>query len=135
MDGSFVQARILPKCAGDDDRIKPDRFPPCRLIAPAMEDPMVGAAERNRELVADPAAQRPRLRKSQVMGVRWPASAQEARLRGYELEVRTITIAARFAQREDALIDVPGNGIVHTLFEPGTYSSGSDVVRGGNRRR
>jgi hypothetical protein len=63
----------------------------------------MGAAEGNHELVADPAAERPRLGESQVVGVRRPASTQQTRLRGYKFQVRTVTIAARFAEREGAL--------------------------------
>ncbi len=76
---------------------------------------MVGPAKGYRELIADPTAQRARLRKSQVMSVRRPASAQQAWLRGHELQVRSIAVAARFAQCERAFVDVPGNGIVHPL--------------------
>jgi hypothetical protein len=91
---------VLPKLLGSGDRINFELFPPCRFVSPAMKDKMVRTAERDRKLVADPAAQRSRLRESQVMSVRWPPSAQQARLRGYELEVRAIAVAARFAQRE-----------------------------------
>jgi hypothetical protein len=40
-----------------------------------MEDTMVDTTKRNRELVADPPAQRPRLCKSQMVGVGRSASA------------------------------------------------------------
>jgi hypothetical protein len=79
----------------------------------------VGPAERNHELVADPTAQRPRLGKSQVVGVRRPASTQEAGLRGYELQVRTIAVAPRFAQGEGAFIDMPSDGIAHATLGQG----------------
>jgi hypothetical protein len=77
---------------------------------------MVDTTKRNRELVADPPAQRPRLCKSQMVGVGRPAPAQQARLRCHELQMRTIAIAARFTQRESAFINRPGNGIVHAVF-------------------
>src|SRR5208337_2421382 len=96
-----------------------------------MEDSMVGAAEGYRELVADPAAQCARLRKSQMMGVRRPASAHEARLRCYELQVRPITIAARFAQRESAFVNVQRKGIVHTQFKPDASIRRSDFDTSG----
>ena len=82
---------------------------------------MVDTTKRNRELVADPAAQRPRLCKPQMMGVGRSASAQQARLRCHELQVRAIAIAARFAQRKSAFIDMPGNGVVHAVFRRGAY--------------
>src|ERR1700704_5846847 len=81
-----------------------------------MEGAMMGAAEWNRELVADPTPQGPRLHEPQVMGVRRAPSAHKAGLRSNELEVRTVAVAARFAQWERALVDVPGSGIVHPLF-------------------
>jgi hypothetical protein len=87
-----------------------------------MKDSMVGPAERNRELVADPAAQRPWLGKSEMMSVRRPASAQETRLRGYELEMRAIAVAARFAQGEGAFVDMPSVGFAHAILGPGGYS-------------
>ena len=60
---------MLPQLSSDHDRIEFEFVPPCRFVAPAMKDTMVGAAEGNRELVADPAAQRPWLRKSEMMSV------------------------------------------------------------------
>jgi hypothetical protein len=86
-----------------------------------MEGTMVGAAKGNGELVADPATPRARLGKLQVVGIRWPAPAHKAWLRGYELQVRTIAVAAWFAQSKSAFIDMPGNSIIHTLFKPRAY--------------
>ena len=76
---------------------------------------MVGAAERDRKLVADPTSQGPRLHEPQVVGVRGAAPANEARLRRDELEMLAVAVAPRFAQSECAFVDVPGNGIVHPL--------------------
>jgi hypothetical protein len=56
------EACVVPQPSSDNDRIKLHRFPPCRFVAAAMEDTMVDTTKRNRELVADPPAQRPRLR-------------------------------------------------------------------------
>jgi hypothetical protein len=95
---------------------------------------MVDTTKRDRELVADPPAQRPRLCKSQMVGVGRPASAQKARLRCHELEVRAIAITPRFAEREGAFIDMPGNGIVHAVFRPGTYDRRWHVILGQHRR-
>ena len=106
---------MLPQLSGNSDRVKFELFPPCRFVASPMKGTMVGAAERNRELVADPAAQGSRLHEPQMMSVRRSPSAQQARLRRHELQVRTIAVAARFAQGEGAFVDMPGNGIVHPL--------------------
>jgi hypothetical protein len=83
-----------------------------------MEGTVMGAAKRNGELVADPAAQRAQLQKSQMMGVRRQASAHKTWLRGYELQVLGITVAARFAQRENAFVDMPDDSIIHPLCGP-----------------
>jgi hypothetical protein len=123
MDRCSIEAGLLPQFSGHGDRIKLDRFPPCRFVAPAMEHKMVGTAKRNHELVTDPAAQRARLGKSQMVGVRRPPSAQQAGLRGYELQVRAIAVAARFAMRKSAFVDVPGNGVVHIHGCVGSYGS------------
>ena len=71
---------------------------------------MVDATKRNRELVADPPAQCPRLCKPQMVGVGRPPPAQQARLRCHELQVSAIPITSRFAQREGSFIDMPTNG-------------------------
>jgi hypothetical protein len=130
-----VEARLLPQFSGHSDRIKLDGSPPCRFIAPGVEETVVGAAQGNRKLVADPPAQCPRLCKSQMVGVGRPAPAQQARLRCHELQVRTIAIAARFAQREGAFIDMPGNGIVHAVFRHGAYDGRWHVILGQYRGR
>jgi hypothetical protein len=69
---------------------------------------VVGAAQGNRKLVADPPAQCPRLCKSQMVGVGRPAPAQQARLRCHELQVRAIAVAVRFAQRGECSLDEAG---------------------------
>ena len=126
---------MLPQLAGNNDRIKLECRPPPRFIAPGMEGTVVGAAKGNGELVACPAAQRARLQESQMMGVRRPTPAHKAWLRGHELQVLRITVAARFAQRKNAFVDTPGDSIIHALFRPGTYSRASGVIRSGDRHR
>ena len=37
MDRCSIEAALLPQLAGNGERIKLDRFPPCRFVAPAME--------------------------------------------------------------------------------------------------
>jgi len=76
---------------------------------------MVGTAERHRELVADAAPQGPGLHESKVMGVRRLPPTNEARLRRHELQMGAIAVAARLAQREGALVDMPSNGVLHEL--------------------
>src|SRR5438128_5430109 len=63
------------------------------------------AAEWDRELIADLAAERARLSKSEVVGVRGLAAAQETRLLGDIAQVLPVAIATRGSDREDALVD------------------------------
>jgi hypothetical protein len=73
---------------------------------------MVRPAKRDGVLVADPATESPRLREPQVMRVRGPSAADQARLGRNEPEVRTIAVAARFAVSEGAFVYVPCHGVV-----------------------
>jgi hypothetical protein len=66
---------LQPQNTGGNGRINACLFPPCRFIATAVDFSMMAATQGDRELIADFAAKRPRLRKSQMMGVRWPAAA------------------------------------------------------------
>jgi len=57
-----AHARLSPQLAGGDDRIDAGVLPPGRLVADAVDQPVMDAAERDRELVAGLAAERGRLR-------------------------------------------------------------------------
>jgi hypothetical protein len=81
-----------------------------------MELSMVTAAQRDGVFVANPSAKGAQLGKSQMMCIRRPPLADQARLRRHEPEVRAVAVAAGFAQRKRALVDVPGNGIPHPPF-------------------
>src|SRR5215467_13808842 len=70
-----------------------------------MHRTMMPATERHRELIADLAAERTGLRKSEVMGVRGLAGADEARLLGDKAQVLSVAIATRRSDRENALVD------------------------------
>ena len=54
---------------GGDARIDTDLFPPTRLITGAMHLPVMTAAERYSELIADLATKCTRLRKTQMMAI------------------------------------------------------------------
>jgi hypothetical protein len=66
---------------------------------------MVPATERDRKLIADLAAERTGLGKSEVVWVRGLATAQEARLLGDIAKVLPVAIAPRRSNGEDAFID------------------------------
>jgi hypothetical protein len=83
-----------------------------------VERAMMTSAQWDGVFVADPAADGARLSKSEVMGIGRPAPADQARLRRHEAEVRTIPIAARFAQLKCTFVDMPGHGIVDPTGRP-----------------
>jgi hypothetical protein len=63
------------------------------------------AAKWDRELIANLAAERPGLGKSEVVGVRGLAAAHEARLLGDIAKVLSVPVAPGSRNREDALVD------------------------------
>src|SRR5215831_9999021 len=68
------------------------------------------AAERDGELVADLAAERAGLSEAQVMGVGWPAAANDTGLRGDKPKMLLVAVASRLGDCEDALVDYCGIG-------------------------
>jgi hypothetical protein len=110
-----VEAGLLPQLPSYEERIKAIGLPPCGFVSVSMENAMMGPTERDRIFVADPAAERARLGKSQMMGVAGPPAANEAWLLGHELKVCAVAVASRLAQRKRALVDVPRNGIPYPL--------------------
>src|SRR5262249_10087955 len=70
-----------------------------------MHGTMMPATEWDRELIADLAAQRTRLRESEGVRVRGLAAAQQARLLRDIAQVLPVAIATRRRDREGALVD------------------------------
>ena len=66
---TFGCAAVPPELARDFDRIDPNAPPPRLFVLGLMGGAVVGAAERNCELIAYLAAKRARLHESQVMCV------------------------------------------------------------------
>ena len=83
--------RLQPQAASRGGWIDTSLVPPHRFIATAMNLTMVSATERDRELVADLAAEGWCLRKAQVVGIGGAAAADEAWLLGYRFDVVTVT--------------------------------------------
>jgi hypothetical protein len=113
LNGCPVEPSVLPQPLGHHRRVDAGGLPPIGLVAMPVHGPMVGAAERNGEFVADPAPQGSRLHEPQMVRIRRLPSAQKARLRRYELQMGAIAIAARFAEGKGALVDMPEDGVVH----------------------
>ena len=60
---------LEPQRTGAGGRINASLLPPRRFVATAMDLAMMAAAERDRELVADLAAERSVLSEAQMMGI------------------------------------------------------------------
>ena len=71
--------RLLPKRLGDLQRLDVEPLPPGDFIAGLMQLPVMTAAERNGELVADLEADGSGLGKAQVMRIGWLPAADRGR--------------------------------------------------------
>src|SRR5262249_22762333 len=102
---SSYSARLLPEPAGHLDRVNAGLAPPRTLVARAMHRAVMSAAERDRKLIADLAAERTGVSESEVVWVRGLAAAHETRLLGDIARVLRVAIAPRGRTREDAFVD------------------------------
>jgi hypothetical protein len=84
---------------------------------------MMPSTERDREFIADFAAERTGLGESEVVGVRGLAAAHEARLLGDIAKVLAVAIAPRGRDREDALINAL------RLTRVGAFGGGNHLQR------
>ena len=87
--------RFEPQRTSRSDRINPGFLPPRGFIAIAMHLAMVPATQRDSELIADLASQRPALREAQVVGIRGLATANQTRLLGHMSDVLAVPNPAR----------------------------------------
>ena len=98
--------RLLPQSLGDRQGIDFEIPPPSHFIAGLMQLPMMTAAERDGELVADFETERPGLRKAQMMRIGRLPAADQARLRGHEPQVGFVTQPLGLGDGENALVDL-----------------------------
>ena len=103
--GQSADPAFRPEAFGNLNGIASVLAPPCGFVPTPMKRPMMQPAERHCELVAHPPAEGGGLRKADVVGIRRVPTAKQAPLRGDELEVPTIAVAARFAEGQQALVD------------------------------
>jgi len=85
--------RLIPEPPGGAHGINAQAIPPGALRARSMQLTVVAAAERHGEFVADLTAERPGLRKAQMMRVGGLAAADQAGLRRNVFQMRFITTA------------------------------------------
>ena len=86
---------LQPKDSGGVSRINPNVAPPDGFIAAAMHLAVMPPAQRNRELVADLAAQGSRLGELQMMGIARNLPADEAGLLPDEQQMRLAALAGK----------------------------------------
>jgi hypothetical protein len=96
---------LLPKILCGRQRIDLEVFPPADFITSLMQLPMMSTAEGDREFIADFQANAARLRKPKMMRVARLSSADKARLRCDELEMRFVTQPFGLSNGELALVD------------------------------
>ena len=93
-------ARLLPKPERDRHRIDVGLVPPRAFVTLAVKLAMMDAAQRNRELIRDPATHCSRLREPKMVGLAWPTATYSARLPCYEAKMMFVTTATRLHQGE-----------------------------------
>src|SRR5262249_27848244 len=102
---SLVDARLVPKLAGDGEWVDAGLFPPSTFVTDAMHLPMMYAAKWDYEFVAGFAAERPRLGIAKMMRVGGSAPADQACLAGDGAKVIPVAVAPRLGNRQQALVD------------------------------
>jgi len=79
---------------------------------------MVAPTQWNGEFIADLAAESAVLREAQMMGIRGPSAADQARLFSHKLDVVLVTKPARLGMGQPALVDAVGRRCPVGLFRP-----------------
>ena len=110
--------RFEPQRTGRDGGVKPGFLPPSGFVTTAMHLAMVPSTQRDCELIADLAPERPVLGETQMMRVRRAATADEARLLGNMADMLAIADASRLWMGEGALINAGINGFFVFCFVP-----------------
>jgi len=126
-----------PEREGNRHGIDFEARPPCRPITVSVNLSMMKATNRHRELIADFAAQRPRLRKAKMMCIRGLAATHDAWLLGHEFEVVLVAQANGLARRADAAAAsfVSGSHRGRLRFEADSLRPPQAPHRAGHRRK
>jgi hypothetical protein len=102
---------LFPKMLGGFQRIDLTVFPPSLFIPDLMKLPMVPAAQRDCELIADLKTDGPRLRKTQMMRIGGLPSADQTWLRSDEFQVGLVAQSLGFGDGELAFVDFARNQV------------------------
>src|ERR1700688_3042004 len=83
--GGAIEPSVPPQPMRDRQRVDLHPLPPCGLVALPVQFAVMDPAQRDGELIADLAAECPRLGKTQMVRIGRRASANQAGLGGHEL--------------------------------------------------
>jgi hypothetical protein len=83
-----------------------------------MKSSMMGATQWHRVFITHAPTKSARLGESQVMRIRRSPATDKARLRRHEPKVGAATVAAGFAKRERAFVNVASDRIVDVSRRP-----------------
>ena len=111
VNGRRLWVRLLPQALCDGERLDAEALPPIGFIPGLMLLPVMAAAERHCEFIADLHPQRSGLRKAKVMRVRRLTSADKTGLRGNKLQVGLVAQPFGFGDGKLAFIDLAGEQI------------------------
>src|SRR5262249_18944507 len=103
--------RLVPKILCGRKRIDLQVFPPSRFITCLMQLPVMSTTERYGELITDFQANAARLCKSKMMWVARLSTADQARLRCNEFQMRLVSQPLGLGNGELALVDPTGTRI------------------------
>src|SRR5580658_6051783 len=95
---------LEPQHPGCNGWIDAGVSPPSGFLATAVDLAMVSAAQRDGELIADLAPQRPALGKSQVMGIRGLSAADQAMALGNRPNMISVPDPAGLGEGKCALV-------------------------------
>jgi hypothetical protein len=103
--GLWNWMRLQPQRPSADCWINPEFYPPSRFISTSMQLAMMTTAERDRELIADLAAESRRLCKTEMMRISGKPAANQARLLGDRFHMLAVANSAGQRQRQDRFVD------------------------------
>ena len=103
-----IAPRLSPELTSDLDGVDAGRLPPGLFVGGAMNRAVMRAAERDGELIAHFAAERPRLQVAKMMRIGLLAAADETRLLANIAKVVPVAIAPWCGNDEHALVDAVG---------------------------
>jgi hypothetical protein len=106
--------RLEPQLPRFDHRINSHLKPPDRFVPAAMNLAMMATAQWHREFITYLAAQGLALRKSHMVGIRWLAAADQARLLGNVPDVIAVADSSRLGERKHALVNSSGAPLPNT---------------------